>query len=95
MGIEASHGIYQWVTPVGEVAHYQATSVANGVVYAIDAGFNAESGAPVVTRSLGADVGDDCVTLGGGIAIARHTVLVACDTGATGGSWLVGYGLRE
>lgn len=98
MGIEGSHGNYQWVTPIGEATHYQATSVANGVVYAIDAkgmfyGFDATTGAPVVARSMGADVSDGCSTQGGGIAIARNTVFISCDTGAAGGSWLVGYGL--
>lgn len=89
-------GSVRWVAPTLGGAHYQPPSVANGVVYLTTTeGFlntyDAATGQPLLFRPMQMDTQDACVTLGGGVAIARHRVYAHCDTGASGGGWLVAY----
>jgi polyvinyl alcohol dehydrogenase (cytochrome) len=88
--LSASDGARQWVAPVADGAHYESTSVANGVVYTVDGGgsfdaWDAATGTPLLHRSLTLDTG---LPAGGltsnGVSVAYHTVYVAAD--ATGAS---------
>lgn len=98
--LDKTTGSYRWSAPIADGVHYQAVSVANGVVYATDTTgsldmFDAATGVPVFTRPLSADTaasGDACGTLGGNTSIARHKVYVACDVAASSGGWIVAYG---
>ena len=76
-------GAYRWAAPVGDGAHYESTSTANGVAYTVDnAGsldaFDTGSGVPLLKHPLAADVGQPVSDFSSaGIAIARHTVYAA------------------
>lgn len=54
-------GSLDWVAPIGDGDHYHPVSTANGVAYTYDGtavrGFDAESGLPVLYRSVGGDAG--------------------------------------
>lgn len=83
-GLARDDGDYDWVAPLGDLIHYQPVSAANGVVYTTDSngllrGFDAESGQPVLQRSMRDDTGVPMTDLraSGGIAIARNTLYVA------------------
>lgn len=95
--LNASTGAFRWMSPIADGVHYQATSVANGVVYAVDTkgvfhAIDGTTGLPLLERPMAADTGSDaCTTLGGGVAIARHTVYATCDTGATKSGWIIAY----
>jgi polyvinyl alcohol dehydrogenase (cytochrome) len=96
--LDATTGTINWVMPIADGAEYHPPTVAGGVVYLIGnhgllVGYDAATGVPVVARSLGLDAGDACASLGGGVAVARHTVYASCDTGAQGGAWIVAYSL--
>ena len=84
-------GSRHWVTPIGDGVHYEAISVANGVVYTFDtAGFldvlDAATGLPLQRRPMSADVQSPAGALtSGGIAIAYHTVYVAASGGPGNG----------
>ena len=86
-------GAYRWGTPVGDGAHYESTSTANGVAYTIDnAGsldaFDTTSGLMLLKHPLAADVGQPVSDFSSaGVAIARHTVYAA-ESG-----YVVAYGL--
>lgn len=97
--LRAADGTVNWSTTIGGGIDYHPVALAGGVVYIVTnqgvlLGLNAETGRPVLARAMSADVGDACVNLSGGPSIARHTVYAHCDTGATGGGWLVAYRLN-
>ncbi|HEY1521678.1 MAG TPA: PQQ-binding-like beta-propeller repeat protein [Solirubrobacteraceae bacterium] len=91
-------GAMNWSDPLGDGLHYQSTSAANGVVYAVDNdgfldAFDAATGQPLLKRQLSADTG--APTGGGltsnGVSIAEGEILVAGssasgDANATAGS---------
>lgn len=87
-GLGRDAGDLDWVgTTDADLFSYQPVTVANGVVYAINdlglmLGFDASSGRPLLRRSIAADGEfDQCLGVGAGIAVARHTVFVPCDAG--------------
>jgi polyvinyl alcohol dehydrogenase (cytochrome) len=88
--LAAADGARRWVSPTADGAHYQSTSVANGVVYTVDGagGFeawNAASGVPVLHRALAADTGLPAAGLTSvGVSVAYHTVYVAADATSAG-----------
>jgi hypothetical protein len=75
-------GGYRWASIVGDGAHHQAVSTANGVVYTVDTlgflhAFNAETGLPIVRHATIQDTGALGIALSAaGIAIARNTLFV-------------------
>lgn len=91
-------GVMNWSDPLADGLHYQSTSAANGVVYAVDGNgfldaFDAATGRQLLKHQLSADTG--APTGGGltsnGVSIAEDEVLVAAsstsgDTNATAGS---------
>lgn len=93
VAISAVDGSVRWRTPIGDGAHYESVSYANGVVYTVDNGgrllaFDADDGTLLLQESLipaaagdapsTGDTGLDSVTFGsGGVSIARHTVFAA------------------
>lgn len=78
-------GARRWEMPVGDGAHYESISVANGVVYTVDGlggvlAFGAATGLPLLHRSLTVDTGHAAGGLtSNGVAIAYHTVYVTGD----------------
>jgi outer membrane protein assembly factor BamB len=85
-------GALNWASPLGDGVHYQSTSTADGVVYAVDnngflSAFDASSGALLFKRQLSLDAGEP--TGGGltsnGVSIAEGEVLVAASS-VTGSS---------
>jgi outer membrane protein assembly factor BamB len=66
---------------------YQPVTVADGVLYVInDVGVlvvaDASTGLPLARRPIALDGGfDECLGVGAGVAVARHTVFVPCDAG--------------
>lgn len=95
--LDPSDGSYEWTSPVADGVHYQAVTVANGVVYTIDSSgaldmFDAETGIPLFSRPVSADTPQDaCGSLGSGVAVARGKVYVTCDVGAQQGGWTLAY----
>jgi outer membrane protein assembly factor BamB len=80
-------GAMNWSDPLGDGVHYESTSAANGVVYAVDNNgfldaFNAATGRPLLKRPLSADT--SAPTGGGltsnGVSIAEGEVLVAASS---------------
>ncbi|MFL5822671.1 MAG: PQQ-binding-like beta-propeller repeat protein [Solirubrobacteraceae bacterium] len=80
-------GSVQWASPLADGLHYQSTSAAHGVVYAVDNdgflnAFDASTGAPLFKHQLSADTGSP--TGGGltsnGVSIAEGEVLVAASS---------------
>jgi outer membrane protein assembly factor BamB len=97
--LSAGDGSRRWVAPTADGAHYQSTSVANGVVYTVDGGggfdaWDASSGAPVLHRALALDAG---LPVGGlnsaGVSVAYHTVFVAADAIGAGAAGPEDHGL--
>jgi hypothetical protein len=84
------NGPQQWVSPVGDGAHYQAISTANGVVYTLDSAgtlgaWDAATGLPVLRRPLSLDTANaDVAATSAGITIADHTVFVSAAAGPAG-----------
>lgn len=80
--LDQSTGNPQWVSPVGDAAHYGSVSYADGVVYTIDSlgaldAFDASTGAPLLHLPLAASTQQLAAGLtSAGVAIARHTVYV-------------------
>ncbi len=102
----SSIGWIQWAAPTASATRYQPMTYANGVTYTVDnAGvlwaWDAETGLPVLSQPMSLDASDDavasdaCVTLSGGVSIARNRVFATCDLGSEGGGWLISYGLPE
>ena len=100
--LHGNGGALRWVLPIADGAHYEATSVANGVAYTFDtAGFfdvvNAATGLPIIRRPMTVDTQSPTGSLtSGGIAIAYHTVYVAASGGPGNGlpadGFLIAYG---
>jgi outer membrane protein assembly factor BamB len=92
----SSIGWVDWVAASAlDAGRYAPVSLANGVAYSPSLSgslqaWDAGTGVPLLNRPVAADTGDACVTLGGGVAIARNTVFVQCDI-ARDGSWIVAY----
>jgi outer membrane protein assembly factor BamB len=82
-----------WIAPIGDQVHYQAVTVANGVVYTIDTAgfldlFAATTGAPIARRPLLLEAGEDSGSLSsGGVAVAAGRVY------ASAGSQVAAYAL--
>lgn len=76
-------GAYRWMTPDGSEAHYEPTSLANGVVYTVDIkghleAFDAATGVPLLQRPMSIDAGALVVAeSSSGVAIARNMVYAA------------------
>lgn len=83
-------GAPQWAGPVGDGAHYQAISTANGVVYTLDnagtlGAWDAATGIPALRRPLSLDTANaDVAATSAGITIAAHTVFVSAAAGPAG-----------
>jgi polyvinyl alcohol dehydrogenase (cytochrome) len=92
----SSLGWIEWVAPtLVDAGRYSPVTLANGVVYSPSLSgslqaWDAATGVPLLNRPAAADTGDVCVTLGGGVAVARNTVYLPCDIGGQG-SWIVAY----
>jgi len=76
-------GADRWVSPVGDLIHYESVSTADGVVYTIDGngtldGFDAATGLPILRHPLTLDTHQDESgnVASSGVAIARDTVYV-------------------
>lgn len=83
-------GALNWASPLGDGVHYESTSTADGVVYAVDnngflSAFDASTGAPLFKRQLSLDTGSPTGTglTSNGVSIAEGEVLVAASS-ATG-----------
>jgi outer membrane protein assembly factor BamB len=88
LGLDPRRGSLDWASQSGvDVFAYQPLTSANGVVYAInDVGsllaYDAADGSMVADRSIAADGRfTQCLGVGAGVAVARHTVFVPCDAG--------------
>ncbi|HUP87403.1 MAG TPA: PQQ-binding-like beta-propeller repeat protein [Acidimicrobiales bacterium] len=87
-GLGGDAGDLRWAaTTDADLFSYQPVTVANGVVYAINdlgllVGVDAATGFPLLRRSIALDGGfDQCLGVGAGVAVARHTVFAPCDAG--------------
>ena len=87
-GLGRHEGDVRWVGSTDlDLFSYQPVTVANGVLYAInDSGWllavDAATGLPLARRSIAGDGEfDQCLGVGAGVAVARHTVFVPCDSG--------------
>jgi polyvinyl alcohol dehydrogenase (cytochrome) len=87
VAVDGDDGTPSWVAPIGAGFTYNPVTVANGVVWSVDAlgslnAFDADTGAPVVKRRLRDDTGVSMVeaTTSSGIAVARNTLYVAATT---------------
>lgn len=92
--VNASDGIYRWLAPVVDGAHYgQPVTSANGVMYTVDLkgfldAFDAATGAPLLIRPMalgsptggGSPVKTDPILSLGGVAVARNTVYASVGT---------------
>jgi outer membrane protein assembly factor BamB len=92
-------GATNWSDPLADGVHYESTSAANGVIYAVDSNgfldaFDAATGRALLKHQLSADT--DAPTGGGltssGVSIAEGEILVAAssasgDANATAGSY--------
>jgi outer membrane protein assembly factor BamB len=78
--LDIDSGLYQWVSPVGNIFHYQPVSLANGVAYTINGlgtlvGYDTETGAPVLVRSISEDGNTLMAEVNSnGVAIAYSTL---------------------
>ena len=88
-------GALNWADPLADGVHYQSTSVANGVVYAVDnngflSAFDAGTGMLLFKRQMSLDAGAPVGTglTSNGVSIAEGEVVVATSstTGAADGS---------
>src|SRR5438034_2645635 len=91
--VDQATGNPNWVAPTADAVHWgEAVSSAAGVAYTVDTkgfldAYDAASGVPLLHRPLEAGSGVNTVVanLGGGVAIARHTVY------APGGGFIVAF----
>lgn len=93
-----TYGFPNWVSHNGaDAARYQPTTSANGVLYTqTNAGVlvarDSATGVVLLQRPMSVDAdGSACVSLGGGIAIARNTIYSQCDISG----WLIAYRTGE
>lgn len=92
-------GALQWVTPIGDGAHWgNPVSVANGVAYTVDLrgfldGYSTTTGLPVLQRPIvaGASTGTDPVLSWGGVSIARGTVYAAVGISSLANGFVVAF----
>jgi outer membrane protein assembly factor BamB len=83
--ISADDGTPRWDSPIGDGAHYESTSIANGVVFTVsNAGdllaWDEATGVPLVHRPVQVDLPDGgtaAALSSSGIAIAHGLILVA------------------
>ena len=87
-GLDRLTGSLGWAsTTSADLFAYQPITLANDVLYTINdlgllVGLRARDGAPVVQRPIAVDGGfRQCLGVGAGVAVARHTVFVPCDAG--------------
>jgi outer membrane protein assembly factor BamB len=88
LGLSARSGALRWASETGlDVFAYQPLTSAAGVLYAInDVGsllaHDAVTGRRLAERPIAMDGGfPQCLGVGAGVAVARHTVFVPCDAG--------------
>lgn len=100
--LELQDGLPRWLSSTGgDVVRYQPVTSANGVAYTMSVAgvltaHDTATGAPLTTRSIAGDVGEDrCLNLGGGVSIARNTVYAQCDSDTDGTGHVVGYRVQE
>lgn len=92
VALDKDFDLPHWVSnTLGDAVKYQPMTYANGVVYTLTAtgslvAMDADTGATLLHRPLSADLGGQCSTEGGGVAVARNTVYAQCDSGPDGGS---------
>jgi outer membrane protein assembly factor BamB len=91
---EKTFGFPNWLSSTAsDAARFQPMTVANGVLYTQNnAGsliaVDAATGLTLLNRPVTVDAdGAPCVSLGGGVAVARNTVYAQCDTSG----WVVAY----
>ncbi len=84
VSLDAEDGSHRWVMPIADVVHYQASTYANGLVYANDAKghlsiFRADNGLLAGHRWIGGDTGKPIYAeeSSGSTAVARNTLYVA------------------
>lgn len=92
LALAAADRTRTWASPVGDGAHYQSTSVANGVVYTVDGAGNlvawdAATG-DVLLRPPARP--DTRLPIGGlvsqGLSVTHHTVFAAVNAVSIGGT---------
>lgn len=83
-GLDADDGGYRWVSPIGDLLHFQGVAYANGLVYTNDAkGFlnvyDAENGVIAAQHHVAGDIGQPVYAeaSSGSTVIARNTAYVA------------------
>jgi polyvinyl alcohol dehydrogenase (cytochrome) len=91
-----------WLSPIGDGAHYQSVSTADGVVYTVDGnGFldalDAATGDTIVRRQMAQDTGVPTAGVtSNGVSIAEHTVFASASelpmiTGSATAGLIVAY----
>ena len=88
LGLAQERGEVRWASTTDvDLFAYQPLTLANGVLYAINdfgdlVALDAASGLPLHRRAIAVDGGfDQCLGVGAGVAVARHTVFAPCDAG--------------
>ena len=96
--LDPATGELRWAVPIGDGAHFQGVSLANGVYYTLDnAGIlhalDATTGDVLVRRPMSIDTKAPTAAFSSsGISIARNTVYVAASSGAGAQSgWVIAY----
>ena len=101
--LDATTGELRWAVPIGDGAHYNGVSLANGVFYGTDnfgtlSVIDATTGVPITRRPTALDVGAPTASFSSaGIAIAANTVFAALSSGAPPAQdgWIVAYRLPD
>lgn len=81
-GLQAEQGRYRWAQPIADGVHFQATSTAGGIVFAIDNGgfltiVDGETGLPLAKRNVAQDTSASPADQSSqGVAIAYDMVFV-------------------
>ncbi|HEX9235046.1 MAG TPA: PQQ-binding-like beta-propeller repeat protein, partial [Actinomycetota bacterium] len=84
--LDVQTGHVKWIEPIGDVIHYEAITVAGGVVYTVDSlgnldGFDAGTGRPLlrwpVWLGRGGGPGPIPNASSASVSVARHTVYVS------------------
>jgi polyvinyl alcohol dehydrogenase (cytochrome) len=102
--VNASDGLYRWLAPVIDVAHYgQPVTSANGVVYTVDLkgfidAYDAATGVPVLHRPMAigsldgpSPLKQDPILSLGGVAVARNTVYASVGTIGALNGYIIAY----